>query len=281
MIKLYQYSHLDTENKEEIKFDITIFPDKTSQVWHLNPEPKDCHNSAKKFPDRFVIYWDFENESEIFHVLQLGRLLREYGGFNTYLKIPTMPFARQDKQVSNNTTFALKPFINLLENSEYFDLIETIDIHNSSSINMASSSIVNKIPHERIQEVLKDSDAHVICFPDKGASLRGYKYDREYYGEPIILDKKRNQETGYIEGLKFASKIPLNLTGFKVLLVDDIGDGMRTFIEACKLLKSCGAKEVYVYTTHGIYSKGLDIVFDAGIDRVFNYNEEVFDGRKK
>lgn len=34
-------------------------------------------------------------------------------------------------------------------------------------------------------------------------------------------------------------------------------------------------EEVYLYTTHGIYSKGTKILFDNGIDRIFNRKGEV------
>lgn len=272
MIKLYDIKNeFYTKEKQdqipiEIPFEITIFPDKTSQVWRV----KDDNNSGL-----YRIVWNFENEAELIHVLQLATLISKKG--HVYLHIPYLVYGRQDKPISNNSTFALIVFGDVLLNSGLFKEISSLDIHNPKAVPF----IRNIIPNERIKEVLKDSDATAVCFPDKGASMRGYKYDREYYGEPIILDKKRNQQTGEIEGLKFASKVPYNLSGFKVLILDDIGDGMRTFIEASKLLKAFGAKEVYVYTTHGIYSKGLDVVFDSGIDRVFNYNEEVFDGRKK
>ena len=46
----------------------------------------------------------------------------------------------------------------------------------------------------------------------------------------------------------------------KVLIVDDICDGGRTFIELAKVLRAKGAETVDLYTTHGIYSKGTKVL---------------------
>lgn len=280
MIKLYQYSHLDTNVKHEIKFDITLFPDKTSQVWRLNPEPKATY--LQKSPDggpfdnlimdRFEIVWKFESEAEVMHILQLGLLLKNYNGYRTYLSIRTCPYARQDRAIANNTTFAFYAFSDVLIACNYFDSVDVLDVHNKKVL---PRLMINILPNQRIAEVLLDSKADVICFPDKGASERGYSYDMEKYGEPIILDKKRNQESGVIEGLKFASKIPLNLKGFKILIVDDLCDGGRTFIESAKLLKENGAEKVFLYTTHGLYThaNGVNHLLDNGLDAVYSYDE--------
>ena len=96
------------------KIEPTYFPDKTSQIWNLPVSILDLK--------KFEILWEFSSESEFFHLAQLKELLDSYGG-RTVLKISYLPYARQDKEISNNTTFALRPFCNLL-NSLKFDEIE-------------------------------------------------------------------------------------------------------------------------------------------------------------
>ena len=61
----------------------------------------------------------------------------------------------------------------------------------------------------------------------------------------------------------------------KVLIVDDLTDAGGTFILTAKELLSNGVKEIGLYTTHGIYSKGTEILFNSGITRVFNLSGEV------
>jgi ribose-phosphate pyrophosphokinase len=66
-----------------------------------------------------------------------------------------------------------------------------------------------------------------------------------------------------------------NLKNKSVLIVDDICDGGRTFIEAAKLLYIEGVNNVYLYVTHGLFTKGIQILYDAGIKRIFTYKGEI------
>ena len=56
---------------------VTIFPDKTSQVWKL---PESTFDSKKQ-----NVFWQFENESELFHLAQLQNLLEKIWGVQTTL----------------------------------------------------------------------------------------------------------------------------------------------------------------------------------------------------
>lgn len=237
---------------------VTIFNDKTSQVWKL---PIIYTNSPN------VIDWEFENESEVFHLYQLLHLLDENSHIMTQLNIPFLPYGRQDKGVRNDSTFALLSFRKLLEPFSHCLSIHTIDAHNPKVL---TDMFHNTIPNDRIKQIILETNPDVICFPDKGASLRGYTTE----GLPtIVLDKKRNQLTGEIEGLVYNGI--LDLKDKSVLILDDLCDGGRTFIEAAKLLYELGAKTVDLYTTHGIYSKGVDHVRSTGIKRIFNFKGEL------
>jgi ribose-phosphate pyrophosphokinase len=235
----------------------TIFPDKTSQVWKI-PEHLYNHGSC-------IIVWDFENESELIQVLQLVDLMNsnvEKSHRGVKLVIPYLPYARQDKGVSNSSTFALTTFLNILYSYEGIDSIASIDVHNPK--------LLNKDLHTNRQADLRRaisvSKPNLICFPDKGASERGYNVlDIPSFN----LMKKRNQLTGEIEGL--TTELPLSLSGQRVLIVDDLCDAGGTFIAAKKLLDSLGVLSVSLYTTHGLYTKGLNILTEAGFDYIINY----------
>jgi ribose-phosphate pyrophosphokinase len=200
-------------------------------------------------------------------VLQLATLCNKISknGLKPMLLVPFLPYGRQDKEVSNETTFALSVFLNVLNNSRLFARVATVDAHNTSI-----EGLINISANNYLEGVIKLTEPDVICFPDKGATTRGYSTD----GRPSIhLDKVRNQSTGEIEGLEYNGE--MDLTNRVVLIVDDICDGGRTFIEAAKLLYSKGAFRVCLFTTHGIYSKGVQVLRDAGIKRVFNHKGEV------
>lgn len=268
MIKLFSTFN---DVKLEHTFELTVFPDKTSQCWKINPEPKGGQN--------FNIEWKYENEAEIFYLVQLAMIINQLTTLRPRLYSDTLPFARQDKPIGNNSTFALNAMMRILQ--PWFGTVHTIDAHSNAwneTPNGYFFPIHSEAPNERIRIVLKTSDTDIICFPDAGAAKRGYAYDEEQFGKPIILDKDRDQESGEIKGLKFTTKFTPNLKGYKIAIIDDICDGGKTFIEAAKLLKAQGAEKVFLYTTHGIYSKGTPILFESGIDRVFNYKEEISNG---
>jgi phosphoribosylpyrophosphate synthetase len=43
-------------------------------------------------------------------------------------------------------------------------------------------------------------------------------------------------------------------------------------VETAKLLKSAGAAKVFLYGSHALCSKGVDILHDAGIEAIYSCN---------
>lgn len=65
--------------------------------------------------------------------------------------------------------------------------------------------------------------------------------------------KKRNREGKIIETI-----VPVkNFNGSDVLIIDDICDGGRTFIEIAKICKNRNSGNVYLVVSHAIFSNGL------------------------
>jgi len=233
----------------------TIFPDKTSQIWKLQDE------LFIGGPQR--ITWEFENEAELLHVAQLKDLIDATWEFPiTILDMPYLPYARQDKEISNTTAFALYSFAKLL-NALEFDIVEVYDPHNLR----ISTELINNL-----KAIAPDPDslakllASEIIYPDFGAAVR---YKTSF--NSIICNKNRDPLTGEIARLNITGQIESK----SYLIVDDLCDGGRTFIEVAKKLYEAGATEVHLYVSHGIFSKGLQVLRDVGIKRIFTYKGEV------
>lgn len=234
----------------------TRFPDGTSQVWKLPQREKEC-----------CVEWVFQGEDELVQLMQLLHLLRVEGAVVT-LVMRWLPYGRQDKEVSNGTTFGLKTFGEMLQLFRV-NLVVTFDAHNASVLRQYVP-VFNEPADQAIKWAWSACGMDAMCFPDAGAQGR--------YGglcsNSICLEKVRNQSTGEIEGLRIASG-SLNDES-SVLIVDDICDGGRTFIEAAKLLKGIKPElSVHLYVSHGIFSKGLRVLRDAGIERIFTKDGEV------
>lgn len=243
----------------------TIFPDKTSQVWKLDPELVKNLKACRANEIPVTIQWEFENEAELIHVCQLNDLLREgFYPLKVKLNIPYLPYGRQDKVYSNDATFALRTFAHII-NMEKFQSVTTIDAHSHHS------HLINNLVDIKANTMFLPAKDTVLCYPDQGAEDR---YKNQFPNDYIVLDKKRNQSTGNIEGLKFLADNTKHKDKV-ICIVDDICDGGRTFIEAAKLLKTLEPKDIYLYVSHGIFSKGITPLTDAGITKIFTYKGEV------
>ncbi len=235
---------------------ITHFPDRTSQVWKLPNELLDA-------PDYWV-RWEFSDESELVHLAQLKALL-DLAGHKTKLEINYLPYARQDKPVSNETTFALRPFATLI-NSLRFDEIVILDPHSSVATTLIERARAI-YPTEKVGQVAKLLSIHLLAYPDKGARDR---YGAIYSSPSIYGEKVRNQSTGKIESYAVVG----DPSGQKVLIVDDICDGGATFCALARELLAKGATETHLFITHGLFTQGLAPLLQAGIRRIFTARGE-------
>ncbi len=254
----------------DVELNVTYFPDGTSQVWKLE------NFEGLKEADSIVIKWDFQNESEIFHIMQLSKLLRGTlsGQRTVMLKMPFLPYGRQDKIVSNETTFSLQVFADLI-NMCKFDSVVTIDAHNADACYRFFYNFCNIEPTKEIRFAENaisnyETDAYntFIAYPDAGADTR---YNKNKDNPYILGHKVRDQETGWIKEYKITG----NPKGRDILMVDDICDGGMTFKLMSESLLKEGAQSVHLYVTHGIFSKGIDTLRESGIHRIFTKNGEI------
>lgn len=252
------------------KLEPTIFPDKTSQVWNL---PERLINQRS-----FKVVWEFESEGEFMHLAQLKMLLDshhilKHGSAATIdLHIPYLPYARQDKAIKNDQCFAVNTLDYLLGKLE-FSMVSAMDPH---SMSLSTMNFRPLWPTEQIIWTKQAVGAEWLCFPDRGA--------RERYGKALgwptalVAEKRRDQATGEILGIEYSEKeIPLLLEhhGDTCLIVDDICDGGGTFIQLAHKLTKDGVKNIHLYVSHGLFTKGTEVLRDAGIKRIFTHTGEI------
>jgi ribose-phosphate pyrophosphokinase len=232
----------------------TIFSDNTSQIWKI-------HESL--FETASEIEWIFGGDQEVFHLFQLAILCRSKGVKSLNLLTKYLPYARQDKPISNESTFALHVFSKII-NQINFDSIFCYDPHSDIAKKLINNLFCIDVG-SHVYRFFTENNYDVVLYPDLGAKTR---YS-ELYGLPYIYaDKKRDQLTGNIEGLDVIG----DCDGKTVLIVDDICDGGGTFIIAAKELYDKGAIDVGLFVSHGIFSKGKEVLYNAGINKVFSLN---------
>jgi ribose-phosphate pyrophosphokinase len=238
--------------------EVTRFPDGTSQVWKL-PE--------SVFESKFIIVkWEFAQEGELLHLAQLKDLLDVSAKAPVSLVIKYLPYGRQDKNIANDATFALHSFAILLNRLNFFEVV-IMDPHSDVALKCIKNAFP-MYPVKQVEEVIQVTKTDLLCYPDAGALK---KYTNIYEDLDYIWgEKDRDQSTGNILSYKLVG----DPQGKNVLIVDDLVDGGMTFKLLAKDLLAAGAKEVNLFATHGIFSKGLKTLRDSGIKRIFTQDGE-------
>ncbi len=248
-----------------ISVPVTKFPDGTHQVWKL---PQDAFHpvvNAEHF-----IEWKYENDAEIFQIVQLVDLIREVSEEKDIsLMLPYFPYGRQDKPVANDATFAKRSFVLILDLCQ-FKKIYTWDIHSDVG---NPYNLVNTLPHlHGLQDALQP---RTIIFPDKGSFDR-YFYLVESKGTllRVAAEKIRDAATGKIVQITLPD---ITLIDPPVLMIDDICDGGATFVELSDMLQKFGIQkhDIHLFVTHGIFSKGTEYMFRHYFGRIFTIKGEV------
>ncbi len=237
---------------------VTLFPDNTSQVWKLPKEILNETNWAN-------VKWDFQHEGEFLHLAQLKMLLDEYQ-VEASLTLSYLPYGRQDKMISNDRTFALNTFAVLL-NTLAFKNVVINDPHSEIALELIKNSKA-KYSLNWVEIAHSETNADAYCYPDKGAKV---KYSKLFEIPHLYGEKVRNQSTGHIESYALHG----NPKGANILIVDDICDGGMTFIMLAQELYKAGANEVNLFVSHGVFSKGLTPLYEAGIKNIYTSKGKV------
>lgn len=187
------------------------------------------------------------------------------------------PYARADRRFHENEPFCLSVFIRTVLGlfGTTLDVVTSMDVHSETAKLLWEKHGVYFA--EGSQDTLllaslpEGTTYSILVAPDKGAVEKARKCASTLKAWALIeATKVRDKETGRIIRTEIPAGATQVIIGKNVLIVDDICDGGGTFLPLADVLKAAGAKEVHLYVTHGIFSKGLD-VFSGHIDKIFCY----------
>lgn len=238
----------------DIEIKPTIFPDKTTQIWKLPPD------LLKSINKNSVVHWTYEGDHELIQVCQLAHLIKGVTGWVPILEMPYLPYGRQDKKITNDSTFGLHTFMWIIK--DFFRRIVSFDVHNPSIPRLYHSNFINVEPSKEIESIISEHDINYIVYPDKGAHSR---YSHLSALESCFADKVRDQLTGQITGMTM-DPIPESRN---ILVIDDICDGGATPIGLAKEIMKYNPSLLIGYFSHGIFSKGTKVLFDANFNFIY------------
>jgi ribose-phosphate pyrophosphokinase len=260
-----------------------------------NPEDSDIKYKISKFPDgQQAITLDLENtifSSESQSVVIKSRLnsfldleliicanqaLIELGIVNLAFKlkeislyVPYFLGARSDRKFLKGQSNYLKTVICPIINSQNFSRVTVLDPHSdvleaclnnfqkTSNVGFASAAI-------------EDIDGKItLISPDAGALKKIYDVAEAVdCNDVIVANKLRDLKTGRIirtevPGLSSDISFSGEARSKSFVIIDDICDGGRTFIEIAKAIRDSRPKEIFndkifLVVTHGIFSAGFE-----------------------
>lgn len=224
----------------------------------------------------FWIRHDFEifivthidSSEKLMELLLITDALRREGVIKIGLKIPYLPYARQDRVCFPGEALSIKVMCDIINSQNYF-VVEIWDVHSNISL-----ALLNNVDHVEAYELIPNDaitrPKPVLVAPDYGAVSRVTKVAQHYDLDMITAEKIRDPKTGEITGTN-VGVITQTWLHRDFLIVDDICDGGRTFIELAKVIQKQTLGNINLYVTHGIFSKGFD-VFKGLIKNIYVAN---------
>ena len=218
------------------------------------------------------VFARLQNPADLIDLLMVQEILNRthHAEGNRNLVIPYFPYGRQDRVTFTDTAFSLKPICKLI-NSLKFDEVKIFDPHSDVTsallerVDVVSQKLLFRSGMAELHGLAAQEYLTVIA-PDAGAVKKAFEVAKCLKRPFASATKRRSLSTGELDAVSVEHiEEPLE----NVLIVDDICDGGATFIKLAKVLRAKGAKKVYLYVTHGIFSKGIENLLDNGIDRVY------------
>lgn len=248
----------------DIKYKISKFPDGQQDVIILDPK-KIAFSKHVRIISRMSDFKDLE-------LIACAKAALDNLFIDTViLYAPYILGARSDRQFEDGGTSYLEQVVGPILNQLEFKKIECVDVHSPKAemwINRLTSKNNLEFVDWAIKDLISEYTAEykenikgrfaIVC-PDKGAIERTERIMKL----PILKEVPmvRCKKVRSVDGKLSNTETDLNLETVdrEYIIVDDICDGGRTFINiAEKLKKATPGCCIYLLTTHGIYSNGFD-----------------------
>ncbi|MBU1767597.1 MAG: ribose-phosphate pyrophosphokinase [Candidatus Omnitrophica bacterium] len=165
--------------------------------------------------------------------------------------IPYYGYARQDRKTEPRVPISAKVIANILTVAGASRVL-VIDLHVGQIQGFfdipvdhlfAAPLMIDYIKRKRLSDL-------TILSPDTGGVERARAFAKRLEASLAIIDKRR-PERNVAELMHIVGDIE----GRNVVIVDDMIDTGGTIIQAAEAIKKGGAKDVYVCSTHGVFSK--------------------------
>lgn len=228
------------------------------------------YKDSYQFPMSGTLYAEISTADDIMELMLVADALSHIVNMGLWtLELPYIPYGRQDRVTAPGTAFSLQVLGCMLDQFG-FAAVETWTPHSKVSEDVFITLRTHE-PVAELQTILKRmgilTNAN-LCFiaPDKGAVERVVDMAKALGVKQVYFaEKTRDPSTGQITAYAIEG-VPEDS---HLVVVDDICDGGRTFVELAKMLPT-KRKSLSLFVTHGIFSNGREVLTDAGYDHIFS-----------
>lgn len=168
--------------------------------------------------------------------------------------VPYIPYMRADHLFRTGEAVPLEFVIKMIEDSGLNEIIivdpHSIKIPEMFKIKVNNLSALNIFADE-IKDIEPDMKNITIVSPDMGGIRRLIMLNELFGGgvNQVTINKDRDYQSGSIKVAEYKGEIR-----GKCFIVDDIISTGKTIVQAATTLIQNGAKEVYVFATHPVFS---------------------------
>ncbi len=207
------------------------------------------------------------SSDNLMELLQLNDALIRAGYKEIHLIMPYCAYSRQDRICNAGESFSLKVFAQLI-NSCNFASVTTWDNHSD-----VSTALINNCTNIHVKDLIEpvsNNEYDYLVSPEAGANKKVFDLSKRMKIPMIRADKIRDTSTGaIIDTQVYTTKEQIE--GKRLLIVDDICAGGRTFKELAQKLKSIANCNIDLYVTHGFFNNSVDVInslVDSGISDI-------------
>lgn len=238
--------------------EIHIFPDGEKRVRVLEKVvDKDCVvvQSTSPEPDK--------NYMELFFIVDA---LRRSGAKNIKAVIPYLGYQRQDHVFRDGEAVSLEVIATLLKWGGVGEVI-SFDLHSIKipEIFKIKLTHLSALPLFA-NEIRKMGNDMVLVSPDMGG-IRRIKLLSEMLGnmDYAVIEKDRDLTTGKVQMRGIEGEVKEN-----AVIVDDMISTGSTIVKAAEFLKNKGAKNIFVFATHAVFSDdSSEILSNSVLQKVY------------
>lgn len=191
------------------------------------------------------------NDNLIELLIMIDALKRASAGRITAV-IPYYGYARQDRKAKARDPISAKLVANLITTAGA-DRVLTMDFHTPQLQGFFDIPVDHLMGVPILARYFKEKfdryDDLVTVSPDVGGVTRARKF-AQWLDIPIAIIDKRRPKANVSEVMNVVGDI----SGKKLILIDDLIDTGGTIVTASNALLEMGAKEVYACCTHGVLS---------------------------